>query len=159
MNGPVLRLEHLSKTIERMVVLSDICLTVEQGRFVGVVGLNGSGKTVLSDILTGRRQQDSGTILLGGEAVSIATPLQARLHGIYSIRQDVTLAENLTVAENLCFDDGKNGFGLVSPRRWVRRAQQLLKRLHEAERSEADKPKAPYEDIRLPIEIVRRATF
>ena len=75
MNGPVLRLEHLSKTIERMVVLSDICLTVEQGRFVGVVGLNGSGKTVLSDILTGRRQQDSGTILLGGEAVSIATPL------------------------------------------------------------------------------------
>lgn len=38
-------------------------------------------------------------------------------------------------------------------------AQQLLKRLHEAERSEADKPKAPYEDIRLPIEIVRRATF
>lgn len=126
MNGPVLRLEHLSKTIERMVVLSDICLTVEQGRFVGVVGLNGSGKTVLSDILTGRRQQDSGTILLGGEAVSIATPLQARLHGIYSIRQDVTLAENLTVAENLCFDDAKNGFGLVSPRRWVRRAQQLL---------------------------------
>ena len=30
------------------------------------------------------------------------------------------------MAENLCFDDGKNGFGLVSPRRWVRRAQQLL---------------------------------
>ena len=60
-------LEHVSKSFSRHAVLKDISLSVEEGSTVGIVGSNGSGKSVLFQIICGFYPPDSGTVRVRGE--------------------------------------------------------------------------------------------
>ena len=65
----IIELENVSKSFSRHRVLDGVSLTVEAGTTVGVVGSNGSGKSVLFQIICGFYTPDSGTVLVRGETL------------------------------------------------------------------------------------------
>lgn len=75
MSQPIIEIEHLSKAYHRggqlIPVLQDICLTVQPGEFVSLMGPSGSGKSTLLNLIAGIDQPTSGTIRIGG--IDIAT--------------------------------------------------------------------------------------
>lgn len=130
MNEPILRLENICKSIDDTLVLDSVSLQVQQGQFLGIVGTNGAGKTVLANILTGVRKPDRGTIWINGESCIIQSPIHARRLGIYALNQTATLVDKLTIAENVCLEqEGQSVRGFVSWRKWNRSAQSLLDEL------------------------------
>ena len=62
-------LDHVSKTIKGKAVLRDVSVGFERGRVYGVVGPNGSGKTMLLRAICGFIRLDAGTVTINGKAV------------------------------------------------------------------------------------------
>lgn len=61
--------EHIYKSFGKQAVLKDVNLTVEPGEILGIVGNNGSGKTVLMKCICGFMRQDRGRILVNGRQI------------------------------------------------------------------------------------------
>jgi ABC-2 type transport system ATP-binding protein len=65
----MVKIEHVTKSFKSEVVLDDVSLQLSQGTITGLVGRNGSGKTVLMKLISGLMLADSGTILVKGKQV------------------------------------------------------------------------------------------
>ena len=65
----IIELDSVSKSFGRRQVPRDVSLTVEQGEAVGIVGANGSGKSVLFQIICGFYAPDSGTVRVRGQVL------------------------------------------------------------------------------------------
>ena len=65
--GAYIELKNVSKRFQSKIVLNDVSLTVEQGKTIGIVGANGSGKSVLFKIICGFLRPDSGKVLVRGK--------------------------------------------------------------------------------------------
>lgn len=74
---------------------------VRAGEIHALLGENGAGKTTLLSILGGLYQPDRGTIAMHGEPVRFRAPIDAIQHGIGTVHQHFTLANTLTVLENI----------------------------------------------------------
>ena len=99
---PILRMRNVSKTFPGVKALQDVQLTVYPGEVHALMGENGAGKSTLMKILSGAYIPDPGAeILIDGKPVHIDGPLSAKAHGIAIIYQELALAPNLTVAENI----------------------------------------------------------
>ena len=61
---------HITKTIKNEAILKDICFQMQSGRIYGIIGENGSGKSMLFRVLSGLIHIDKGEILLNGERLS-----------------------------------------------------------------------------------------
>jgi ABC-type sugar transport system ATPase subunit len=81
--------------------LDNVGLELRAGEVHALTGENGSGKSTLAKIIGGVLQPDAGTIEIEGERVTLPTPASALRLGIVSISQELTLAPELTVAENI----------------------------------------------------------
>ena len=66
---PIISLDQVSKSLSGRRVLSDVSLDVEKGSTVGIVGANGSGKSVLFNIICGFLTPDSGQVYVRGQAL------------------------------------------------------------------------------------------
>lgn len=66
---PIISLDQVSKSFSGRRVLSDVSLDVEKGSTVGIVGANGSGKSVLFNIICGFLPPDSGQVYVRGQAL------------------------------------------------------------------------------------------
>ncbi|GAB3629375.1 sugar ABC transporter ATP-binding protein [Pandoraea terrae] len=98
----LLEMRGISKTFGGVRALRDVCLSVRAGEVHALMGENGAGKSTLMRILSGAQRADAGgEILIGAERVDIDDPLTARSLGIAVIYQEMSLAPNLTVAENI----------------------------------------------------------
>lgn len=99
----VLVLKHLSKTFGHSLVLDDVSLEVCSGEVVGLMGANGSGKSTLVKVLAGVYEADPGTVLevRGRHIASPWSPDDAREFGCAFVHQDLALAGELTVLQNL----------------------------------------------------------
>ncbi len=101
-SAPILEMVGISKTFPGVKALTDVSLTVYPGEIHALMGENGAGKSTLMKILSGAYQADSGgEIRIDGRHVTIGSPLAALHHGISTIYQELSLAPNLTVAENI----------------------------------------------------------
>ena len=99
---PFLEMRDVSKTFPGVRALDKVDLAVRLGEVHALAGENGAGKSTLMKIMTGVIEADpGGTILLEGERVEIADAIHARSLGIAIIYQELALAPNLTVAENI----------------------------------------------------------
>jgi ribose transport system ATP-binding protein len=99
---PILQMRNVSKTFPGVKALQNVQLTVYPGEVHALMGENGAGKSTLMKILSGAYIPDAGAeILLDDKAVHIDGPLAAKAHGIAIIYQELALAPNLTVAENI----------------------------------------------------------
>lgn len=97
-----LQMEDLSKTYPGVKALDKINMEIRAGEVHALVGENGAGKSTLIKILAGAEIPDpGGRILIDGEPVSFAHPLEALRRRIAVTYQDLSLFPNLSVVENI----------------------------------------------------------
>ncbi|WP_327292241.1 ATP-binding cassette domain-containing protein [Streptomyces sp. NBC_01198] len=101
MAQPLLEARQLTKRFGHVRALQDADFTAYPGEVVALVGDNGAGKSSLVKTLSGTIRPDSGQILVDGTPVELASPLDARRHGIETVYQDLALAPDLDAAANL----------------------------------------------------------
>lgn len=104
----IITTKNLSKeyilTSGSVLVLDKICLSIEEGEFIGIVGPSGSGKTTLMGILGGLLQQTSGNVKINGlnlETLNSEELAKFRLRNIGFIFQSNFLIPSLTAKENI----------------------------------------------------------
>lgn len=97
----LLELQGIEKGFGAVTVLHGVNLTVAAGEVVGLVGDNGAGKSTLMKCLTGVYPVDKGRILFGGQDVTETSPGERRARGIEMIYQDLALAPQQDVANNI----------------------------------------------------------
>jgi D-xylose transport system ATP-binding protein len=98
---PVLQLRGISKSFGSVQALSDVDFEVRDGEVMALVGDNGAGKSTLIKCVAGTHTPDSGEILFDGEPVHIHGPKDASKLGIEVVYQDLALADNLDVVQNM----------------------------------------------------------
>src|SRR5258708_8277319 len=98
---PSLQAKGLYKRFGGLVAVDHVSLDVYPGEVIGLLGDNGAGKSTFIKMISGAYKPDGGQILLNGEAVSFATPMEARRRGIETIYQDLALCENLDASANI----------------------------------------------------------
>ncbi|MBY4948240.1 ABC transporter ATP-binding protein [Cupriavidus respiraculi] len=101
MTSPVLRLSHITKRFGTLVANDDISLELQRGEVLALLGENGAGKSTLVSILFGHYVADAGTVEVDGKALPPGQPRAALAAGIGMVHQHFTLADNLTVLENI----------------------------------------------------------
>jgi ribose transport system ATP-binding protein len=99
---PALEMRGISKTFPGVKALNNVRLKAWGGEVLALMGENGAGKSTLMKILSGAYQADpGGEILIEGKPVQISDPIAAKRLGVAIIYQELALAPNLTVAENI----------------------------------------------------------
>jgi len=101
MSEIVMRATGLIKRYGHVVALNGADFELAQGEILAVVGDNGAGKSSLIKALTGALVPDEGLIYLDGEQVSFKNPLSARLSGIETVYQELAVAAQLNITQNL----------------------------------------------------------
>ncbi len=106
MNGhavtkPILELKAVNKHFGPVQVLHDVDLTVRPGEVTALVGDNGAGKSTLVKCIAGIHPMDSGTIFWAGKPVRLDGPRDAAALGIEVVYQDLALADNLDIVQNM----------------------------------------------------------
>jgi ABC-type sugar transport system ATPase subunit len=107
----VLRAVQLRKTYGHITAVESIDFAIHRGEIVAIVGDNGAGKSTVVKMLCGVTHPDSGEIYVGTNKhrASLAGPHEARQYGIETVFQDLALAPNRDVVDNvflgreLCF--------------------------------------------------------
>ncbi|MEE1611507.1 sugar ABC transporter ATP-binding protein [Microvirga sp. CF3016] len=129
-SSPILEMKDISKTFPGVKALTNVSLTVYPGEIHALMGENGAGKSTLMKILSGAYQADpGGEIRINGQPVTIDGPLTARHHGISIIYQELSLAPNLTVAENMLLGREHKSGPMVDRRSMEKACQTVLDRL------------------------------
>src|SRR3546814_2043565 len=82
---PLVEMRSICKRFGGVQAVDDVTVDLYPGEVVGVLGHNGAGKSTLIKMLAGAYPADSGEIYINGEKVEIATPRDARRHGIETI--------------------------------------------------------------------------
>jgi ABC-type sugar transport system ATPase subunit len=100
-DGPLLRLVGLGKNFGPVRALTDINLDVPVGQVTALVGDNGAGKSTLIKTIAGIWTQDAGEILWEGKPVRLHSPKDASALGIATVYQDLALADNLDIVQNM----------------------------------------------------------
>jgi D-xylose transport system ATP-binding protein len=107
---PTLELRGVNKSFGAVQVLHDVHMKVYPGQVTALVGDNGAGKSTLIKSIAGIHAIDSGDILFEGREVSISGPREAAALGIEIVYQDLALADNLDVVQNMFLGrERKNG--------------------------------------------------
>lgn len=99
--GPVLRLDGITKRFGALVANDAISVSLWPGEVVALLGENGAGKTTLMNILFGHYTADEGTVEVFGESLPQGNPRAALSAGVGMVHQHFTLADNLSVLENV----------------------------------------------------------
>jgi len=98
---PLLEARNISKAYGNVTALTGIDFRLDAGEIVGLVGDNGAGKSTLVKTLCGAHQPTSGQLLIEGHEVTFSSPKESRERGIEVVYQDLALANELSVAENI----------------------------------------------------------
>ncbi len=120
----------INKSFAGNSVLAEVNLPARAGEVHALVGENGAGKSTLMKILAGVYQPDAGKILLDRQEVDFVRPSDALRSGIAMIYQELSLAPDLTVAENIFLGREPLSFtplGIVNRREMNTRSQAMLK--------------------------------
>jgi ribose transport system ATP-binding protein len=98
---PLIRFAGIGKRFPGVVALQGVSFAVAAGEIHAVVGENGAGKSTLIKVLSGLYAPDDGHVELDGSRVQITSPRHAQTLGITTIHQELALAPDLTVVENV----------------------------------------------------------
>ncbi len=101
MSEPLLELHGLNKSFGPVHVLHDVDLKVRAGEVTALVGDNGAGKSTLVKCIAGIHAADSGEVRFQGQHVHIRGPKDAAELGIEVVYQDLALADNLDIVQNM----------------------------------------------------------
>ena len=124
-----LEMRGIRKAFGATVALDGADLSVASGEICGLVGQNGAGKSTLMAILAGALRPDAGTMTIDGRPYAPGSPVEARRAGVAMIHQELSLAPDLTVAENILLGAEPARFGFVDRARMRAAAAAALAQL------------------------------
>ena len=99
--SPLLELKNVSKSFGGVSALRDVDFDVARGEIHGLVGENGAGKSTLMKIIAGMHHDFQGQMLIEGREVRFRNPHDSLALGIGMVHQELSVAPDLTVAENV----------------------------------------------------------
>lgn len=100
-NKPLLSLKGITKSFGTLTANDSIDLELERGEILALLGENGAGKTTLMNILFGHYLADKGTIEIDGAPLPPGSPKDALQAKLGMVHQHFTLADNMTVLDNI----------------------------------------------------------
>lgn len=112
----VLSVRAINQWFGGLQALKDVNLDLHRGEILALVGDNGAGKSTLLKILSGNNRPSSGAVRLDGKLVEFARPAEATAAGIATVYQDLALALDLNIADNMFL--GRERAVRDIPRRW-----------------------------------------
>ena len=128
--NPIIEMKHICKYFPGVKALDDVSLTVQPGEIHGLVGENGAGKSTLMKILSGAYTATSGEIWVDGKKISAPTPKAMIDNGIALIYQELMLAPNLTVGENMYLGALPQKKGVVDWKQVKKNVERVSKQLN-----------------------------
>jgi ribose transport system ATP-binding protein len=130
MTDVILQMSGISKSFGATRALSDMRLNIHRGEIHALMGENGAGKSTLMKILSGVYTPDSGEIRIDGQPVRLRGPASSRAVGINLIYQELSVAANLLVSENVFMgSEPRTRFGFVDRAQMTRRTDEVLRLL------------------------------
>ena len=128
-----LQLERISKFFPGVKALDQVDFELMAGEVHAVCGENGAGKSTLMNILTGNLQPDEGIIRLDGQSVTLRNPRHAGQLGIAIVYQQLSLTDNLSIAENVfASQPPRNRLGFLDYPQLYEKTADLLGQLQVA---------------------------
>lgn len=100
MNAPTLEARNLCLSFGGLAALSDVSITLRAGTVHALIGTNGAGKSTLIGVLAGELRPGSGTVTLGGTAITSWSPPRRAKAGLGRSYQRTSIFPELTVHEN-----------------------------------------------------------
>ncbi len=138
-NQAAIELKNITKTFGSVVANKDVCLTVNRGEILSILGENGSGKTTLMNMISGIYFPDHGQIFIDGHEVVIRSPKDAFNYKIGMIHQHFKLVDVFSAAENIIL-------GLENNDKFnVKHSAEKIKKISEQYGFEIDPNKKIYE--------------
>ena len=122
----ILEVRKLNKRFGPVHVLHDVDLTAYRGQVTALVGDNGAGKSTLVKCIAGINSIDSGEIRFEGRPVTIDSPSAATRLGIEFVYQDLALADNLDITQNMFLGREYQHLGFLNDGEMERRARETL---------------------------------
>ena len=116
----LLRVDTISKVYPGVVALNDVSFDVGAGTVHAVVGENGAGKSTLMQVIAGAQRPSSGRLIFRNEALHLASTRDANRRGIAIVFQEIVLAPNMTIAENIYLGQEPKMMGAFVDRRAIR---------------------------------------
>jgi ABC-type sugar transport system ATPase subunit len=137
---PLLFLAGVEKRFGGVYALKGVDFELRRGEIHALVGENGAGKSTLIKILGGIHRPDAGQINVDGSRADVRSVGDADELGIRIIHQELSLAPNLSVAENIYLGREPARFKMVDRRRLFRQAARLVAELGLDEIGEVRNP-------------------
>ena len=109
----LLSMQGICKSFNGIPALRAASLEVGEAEVMALVGQNGAGKSTLIKILTGAYRRDEGAVVFAGEDVSFSMPAESQARGIATIYQEINLAPQRSVAENIYLSREPRRFGMI----------------------------------------------
>ncbi len=129
MDKPIIELAEIVKSFGPVSVLKGVNLKAYPGKVTALVGDNGAGKSTLIKGLAGVQPYDSGEVRFDGEIVHLTSPRDASSLGIEVVYQDLALADNLDIVQNMFLGREEVAFGTFDEGRMEREAAETLRGL------------------------------
>jgi ABC-type sugar transport system ATPase subunit len=126
---PLLELKGLSKRFGGVLALDNVDFDLQRGEIHALLGENGAGKSTLIKVLGGIHLPDAGSLRIDGRRAHVRSVADADRYGIRIIHQELSLAPNLSVAENIYLAREPSRWGLIRRRTMFRDAEELIGRL------------------------------
>ena len=123
---PLLKVRGLYKNFGAVQALTDVNLDVPAGKITALAGDNGAGKSVLIKTISGIHEPDRGQIFWEGHPVRIRTPHDSSQLGIETVYQDLALADNLDIVQNMFLGRERLRYGLLDEDAMERAAAETL---------------------------------
>ncbi|MDX2227904.1 MAG: sugar ABC transporter ATP-binding protein [Verrucomicrobiae bacterium] len=127
--NPLLHIQSVKKAFGATRALEGVSLKLPSGMVLAIIGENGAGKSTLMKILSGVLSPDDGRILLEGKPYSPQNPHQARQAGVAMVYQELSLAPDLTVAENINLGSEPHRLGFLQKTELETRAHRALSQI------------------------------
>ena len=124
---PLLETSGLTKAFGPVEVLSDISLAFRAGEVHAIIGENGAGKSTLMKIISGHLEPTRGSLKFDGAPLTLHGPVDAERHGIVLVHQEIMLAPDLSIAENMFLGRELRRGVAVDDRQMNARAEEAMR--------------------------------
>ena len=111
---PLLAMHGIAKRFGATQALRNVSLEVRAGECMALIGENGAGKSTLMKVLAGAHAPDSGAIEFAGRPFLPGSPHEARQAGVAMIYQELTLAPDLSVVDNVMLGQDRHRLGWLA---------------------------------------------